>query len=293
VLVRPIDHIVLPCADLAGAAATFERLGFLVGPRNRHPWGTENQIVQFPGAFLELIALAPDYRPLDPDQDAFPFAGFLAGAAQSARPSGMVVLRSEDAAADAAEFVRRGLGAGRRLDFARDGVAPDGSLRTVAFSLAFADAATMPDIGFFVCRHHHPENFWAAAAQCHPNGVLGLSGIVIVAENPSAHAEFLGAFSGQRHMAVTSMGIGLDTGGGTIEVLTPVAYKFRYGASLDGEPAFPRLAALRFAVSNPNGLSDWMARSGADPLAMPGSLVRPPDADIAVALAFERQGQAP
>ncbi|RYE71196.1 MAG: VOC family protein, partial [Hyphomicrobiales bacterium] len=52
---RGLDHLVIGVADLDAAGAFYDDLGFRVGARNRHPWGTENRIVQFPGAFLELI----------------------------------------------------------------------------------------------------------------------------------------------------------------------------------------------------------------------------------------------
>ena len=52
---RGIDHLVLAVHDLDAAGDFYEKLGFRVGARNRHPWGTENRIVQFPHIFLELF----------------------------------------------------------------------------------------------------------------------------------------------------------------------------------------------------------------------------------------------
>ena len=43
--------------DLDAAAEDYRRLGFTVGARNRHPWGTHNAIVQFPGVFIELLTV--------------------------------------------------------------------------------------------------------------------------------------------------------------------------------------------------------------------------------------------
>lgn len=45
---RGLDHIVHAVRDLDAAAALYKSLGFTVGARNRHPWGTHNYIVQFP-----------------------------------------------------------------------------------------------------------------------------------------------------------------------------------------------------------------------------------------------------
>ena len=40
-----LDHIVHAVHDLDAAAEIYGRLGFLVGTRNIHPWGTHNRIV--------------------------------------------------------------------------------------------------------------------------------------------------------------------------------------------------------------------------------------------------------
>ena len=58
---RAVDHLVIAAHDLPAQAALYRRLGFQVGARNRHPWGTENHIVQFDGAFLELIGLGDGF----------------------------------------------------------------------------------------------------------------------------------------------------------------------------------------------------------------------------------------
>lgn len=57
---RGLDHIAHGVRDL-DAAELYRRLGFTVGARNRHSWGTHNHVVQFPGFFIELLTFAePD-----------------------------------------------------------------------------------------------------------------------------------------------------------------------------------------------------------------------------------------
>src|SRR3984957_6588599 len=58
ILARGLDHIVHAVRDLDAVAARYQRLGFTVGARNRHPWGTHNRLVQFPGFFIELLTVA-------------------------------------------------------------------------------------------------------------------------------------------------------------------------------------------------------------------------------------------
>jgi catechol 2,3-dioxygenase-like lactoylglutathione lyase family enzyme len=57
-MARGLDHIVHAVRDLDAAAALYRRLGFTVGARNQHPWGTHNYIVQLPGTFIELLTVA-------------------------------------------------------------------------------------------------------------------------------------------------------------------------------------------------------------------------------------------
>jgi catechol 2,3-dioxygenase-like lactoylglutathione lyase family enzyme len=57
-MARGLDHIAHAVRDLDAAATLYGRLGFNVGARNRHPWGTHNRIVQLPGFFIELVTVA-------------------------------------------------------------------------------------------------------------------------------------------------------------------------------------------------------------------------------------------
>lgn len=219
---RALDHLVLATRDLPGLAARFDDLGFTVGARNRHPWGTENHIIQFRSTFLELIGLGDGYRPQSLSDEAYPFAGFLERYLER-NESGlaMAVLRSTDAGADAALFAQKGLGEGRLLPFSRSARGPDGSDRTVAFTIAFAATASMPGIGFFTCEQHRPENFWNPAFQDHPNGAVDLTGFTIVAERPEEHAAFLSGFAAQPDVVRESEAITVALDGGQIVVVRP------------------------------------------------------------------------
>ncbi|MDE3176221.1 MAG: VOC family protein [Pseudomonadota bacterium] len=190
---RALDHLVIACRDLDAAAARYRQLGFQVGPRNRHPWGTENHIVQFDGAFLELVGLGEGFIKPAPDDPVFPFAGFVAEFLARREGLAMVALRSDDAEADRRDFAAKGLGAFPRFDFARVGVR-QGREVEVAFSLGFAECAGMPEAGFFVCQQKFPQNFWDAAAQAHPNGATGVAELAFVHPAPDAVAPFLSGF---------------------------------------------------------------------------------------------------
>jgi catechol 2,3-dioxygenase-like lactoylglutathione lyase family enzyme len=54
-MARGLDHIVHAVRDLDAAAELYRGLGFTIGARNRHPWGTHNHIIEFAGVFIELL----------------------------------------------------------------------------------------------------------------------------------------------------------------------------------------------------------------------------------------------
>src|SRR5579871_6041857 len=124
-----IDHVVHTVGDLEAAGDTYRSLGFTVGVRNRHPWGTHNRIVQFERAFIELLAVGDAGQGhAASDGQAFLFAGFNSEFLRGGEGLSMVALASSDAALDAERFRRASIGAFDLLHFRRAGERPDGSL---------------------------------------------------------------------------------------------------------------------------------------------------------------------
>jgi hypothetical protein len=251
---RAIDHVVIPTLDLAAQATLYRRLGFQVGARNRHPWGTENHIVQFDGAFLELIGLGEGFEAPASDPRVFSFARFVAEFLARREGLAMLVLRSSDAEADRRAFAAKGLGDFQRFDFARRAQRPDGSSVDVAFSLAFASCAALPQTGFFVCQQHFPENFWSREAQVHPNGASAISGVVITHEAPGEIVEFLSGFVDAPPRPVPG---GFSVA--SIECITPDAFSERFGARA---PEARGLAAMRIAVADIEATASFVAERG-------------------------------
>lgn len=245
---RGLDHLVIGVADLDAAGAIYEKLGFRVGARNRHPWGTENRIVQFPGAFLELITvgdatLIPPHAPR-----RFSFGAFVRDALARGEGMSMLVLESHDAAGDAVGFRNDGIGDFEPFFFERQARRPDGTEVRVAFSLAFADNPAAPECGFFLCQQHEPQNFWNPAFQQHQNGASGLSAVFLAAREPAAQRAFLSTFSGAGSFATAEAGLRLPLPRGRLEVLTAGAAE----VMLDDEIREPRTRFAGFAVTVPD-----------------------------------------
>jgi Glyoxalase-like domain len=245
---RGLDHIVHAVHDLDAAGEAYRALGFQVGARNQHPWGTHNRIVQFPGVFIELLTVGDPGLIAPPKARAVSFGEFTQRFLQRHEGLSMLVLEGTGAVADAEAFRAAGIGDFDVFDFERQGKRPDGSTVKVAFSLAFAADTRAPDTGFFTCQQHYPENFWNSAFQIHPNTAAAVAGVVFVADNPADHHVFLKAFSGVSDLQSTSSGITIATPRGEIQVMGPAAYQLHFGVDPPDVSGGMRLAAIRFAV---------------------------------------------
>jgi catechol 2,3-dioxygenase-like lactoylglutathione lyase family enzyme len=116
---RGIDHLVLPVHDLDGAKSAYERFGFTTTHKARHPFGTENVLVQLQGNFLELLGIAQPEKINPPEPGAFSFAHFNQSFLEKRQGMSMLVFESGDARADQAEFAAKGLTGYAPFDFSR------------------------------------------------------------------------------------------------------------------------------------------------------------------------------
>jgi hypothetical protein len=285
---RGLDHIVHAVRDLDAAAALYRRLGFQVGARNRHPpeWGTQNHIVQFPGCFVELLAMADLARIAPHAPRYFSFGAFNRDFL--ARGEGLSMLALEGSgAADAHAFHAAGIGDFEPYDFAREAWRPDGTPVKVAFTLAFASTSCAPDAGFFTCQQHHPENFWNPAFQTHANGVSTVAGIVLVADRPGDLQTFLSAFSGGADWHATESGVEATTPRGTIAAIRPRAFIEQYSVPPPEPARGARLAALRFSVRDFEAAAALLEDAGPAARLHRGRIVIGPDETMGATLVFE------
>lgn len=282
---RGLDHCVHAVRDLAAAADLYARLGFTVGARNRHPWGTHNYLVQLPGFFIELLTLAEPDK-LGDDGISRLFGAYTGDFLTRGEGLSLMILESDDAKADEANFRAAGIAASEAMRFGREGKRPDGTPVKVAFSLAFAQNSLAPDIHFAVCQQHYPENFWNPAFQKHANGATGIAGAVVVADAPHEHRAFFEAFAGAKAVDGAG-GLSLATARGRIDLMTPARFTGRYGVAAPDMSRGARLAALRFAVADPSLLQGMPELAGLAGLEAGGPVVIGADDAMGAVLVFE------
>lgn len=287
-MARGLDHIAHAVRDLDAAADFYERAGFKVGARNKHPWGTHNRVVQLNGFYIEILTVAEHEKIVPHAARSFSFGAFHRDFLERRQGLAMILLSSADARADAQAFNESGIGDFEVFDFAREGARPDGSLVKLAFSLVFARDPSSPGVGFAACQHHFPENFWNPEFQQHANGASGVLGAVLVAENPADHHIFLKAFTGVSDLHASSIGVTAHTPRGDVEIVEAVAFRDQFGVAprLGGEGA--SLQGLRLSVPDIDVAERALENGGVAFHRHMGRLVVPPDTAFGATLIFEQ-----
>ncbi len=286
-MARGIDHIVHTVRDLDAAVALYRSLGFTVGARNLHPraWGTQNHVIQTPGSYIELLAMADTSDMVPHGPHHFSFGAFNRDFLTRGEGLSMLALRGEGAA-DADAFRAKGISDFDLFEFEREGRSPDGAPVRLSFALAFAHDPNAPDLAFFTSKHGRPELFWNTDFQKHANGVSSVAGLVMVAAEPQRHRAFTEAFVGGK-TADGEGGISFATPRGRIDLITPAAFTGRYGVAPPDMSRGARLAALRFTVADPGLLQGVLELAGLAGLDADGPVVIGPDDAMGSVLVFE------
>ncbi|MGQ3671694.1 VOC family protein [Xanthobacter sp. TB0136] len=285
---RGLDHVVHLVGDLDAAGEVYDLLGFTVGVRNVHPWGTANRIIQTPGFFIELLQITDPEKLPAREEGKFSFGGFNADFFK-ARGEGlsMMVLEGSDAAAEKEVFDAAGFGGFETVHATRLGRRSDGEEVEVSFSLAFAHDPRSPDFGAFTCTQHRPENFWSENFQRHSNGVTGLAGLSLVADEPASHQDFLNTLTDVPLLRARDDWYLAQTPRGEIEVMTRGLFTDRYGVPApEGEGL--HIAAVRFTTPNIAELRRSLEARRMVEEAVEGIIVVPPRAAMGATLVFEQ-----
>jgi len=287
VMPHGLDHIVHAVRDLDAAADFYVRAGFTVGGRNCHPWGTHNRIVQLKNCYIEILEVAEPEKIVAHAPRSFSFGAFNRDYLASRQGFSMLLLNSSDAASDAQAFKAAGISDYEVFNFAREGKRLDGATVKLAFSLVFTRDPTSPDLGLALCQHHFPENFWNPAFQTHANGAQRVPGVVMIADDPASHRNFLKTYVGAGEITSEPAGVIGRTANGDIEILEPSGGRDVFGFPIKASGEGLTLNAMRFAVAD---LADTEALHRQNGLAVRchgGKLSVPPEEAFGATLIFE------
>ena len=182
-----LDHVAHFVPDLGAAARLAESLGFAVTPESAHraqgsPAGPSNRCIRLQEGYIEILA---------PTLDT-PHAQRVR--ARMARYDGvhLACFGTPDAAAEHLRLAGQGFDPEPLVALER---AVEGGAR-VRFRVVYVPPQAMPEGRVQYVEHLSPEVIWTSASLAHSNGVIGLSAVYVVAEEPTEVAARWARFSG-------------------------------------------------------------------------------------------------
>jgi Glyoxalase-like domain len=248
---RPLDHIVLPTADLGIARERLSALGFTVAPVGVHPFGTENACVYLAdNTFLEPLVVGDAAKA---EEAVAAKNVFVARDRQFRARYGedglsAVVFGTEDADADHNTFVDAGVSAGDRLDFSRPFTDASGKADMASFRLAFAAEADAPDAFFFTCQRANVPQVDRSALQAHANGAKRIASIIACVDDPASHARFFESVANAQAQPAANGRTLVTLPNAAIVLVDPAAFTADTG--LAAPAGNLRLAAVVFGVAS-------------------------------------------
>ncbi|MFO0993857.1 MAG: VOC family protein [Hyphomicrobiales bacterium] len=241
---RGLNHLVFTGHDLDRMRDHYEALGFTLAPRGRHPFGTDNAVIQLHGCYLELLAVA---RPQDvPEHGAnsFSFAAFNRDYVARHEGFAMLVFDTTDARADSAAWQKAGLKTYQPFDFQRAAKLPSGEEITVGFSIAFTRATIAPWIGIFACQHYRPDYYEQERYLAHANTAQGVREVWISGDGALGIADFMARLTGLEAKPEGADKIVFATRTGDLVLARPQAFAAAFGEAPPHPQDGPHLAGL-------------------------------------------------
>jgi hypothetical protein len=249
-----LDHVIILVRDLDNAEARMAGLGFRPTPRGLHSahMGTANATVMLPnGTYFETLTVL---QPTPANED------LCAVLAEREGPFGLA-LKTDDAHAAADELEAAQIAAGGALAFVRPVELPDGT-RDACFTVARPRTDATPGAWVLLCQHHTPDIVWREDYLEQPNGAIGLTEVIAIADDLGVIEDAYGVIFGERVRRAADR-VAIAAGDARITFLSPGAFVERFGAS--GEPVSsprPRLAGLRVRVRGLDTLQSVLRQHG-------------------------------
>ncbi len=247
------DHGVVLVHDLDAAQDAWRRMGFATTPRGHHTLGSSNHCMMFGHDYVELLAVPT------PHPSMAYFTEFL----RHAEGLAAFAFSGSDALAAHASFVRDGFDADAPFDFSRPVERAGG--RDARFRIVQLPQAATPGLRAFVCQHFTPEVVWLPEDLVHPNGALGVAGIVVACDDAAAVAAGYGRLAGVAPVASPARGgHRVRVGRVDFDFVAPAAIETLLRGGAPAGRDGPYAAVLRITVAD-LGVARDALRAGAVP----------------------------
>lgn len=238
------NHLVLDGHDLDAMRNAYAGLGFTLTPQAQHPFGTGNIVIQLHGCYLELLSVTKPEAIVEHAGEHFSFSAYNRDYLARHEGFGMLVLGTDDAAADRAAWTRAALQTYAPFEFARPARLPSGEEVTLGFALAFVSHPQAPWLGLFSCQHFRPDYYEQPHFLQHRNGAKRVRDVWIVADRPEDLLAYIGTVMGGASTIDAAGNHVFPTATGDVVVASEAAFADAFGWPAANAGDGPRLAGF-------------------------------------------------
>lgn len=255
-----LDHVALVVSDLDRASKMYSRMGFKLSPRSSHkgrlepdgpvePWGTGNHCAMFATGYLEILGITDKERHSEHVQILLDeYEGLH-----------LIALGCAEAEAEASN-IRLRLGKGAEpYAVSRDVPMADGSSKQATFNILQLPDESFPEADLFLIEHRNRDVIWQPDILSQPNGVLGLSEVIVCSDDIQDTAGRLTAALGLSPTGGNDALV-FEFTHGTIKIITPSALGVLF---VDIQPPkLPWVAAVEFLVADTGATGKFLQENG-------------------------------
>lgn len=243
-----LDHVALVTPDLDRAYEVYSRMGFNLSPRSSHQgqleadgpielWGAGNHCAMFSAGYLEILGIT------DPDR----YCEHVQVLLDNYSGLHLIALGCADIERQI-DILQRNLGEESTCyDVSRAVPLVSGGSKEATFRILQLPDETFPEADLFFIEHKNTALLWQPELLTQPNGVIGLSKVIVCSDASKDAAERLSAALG-----ITPAASGdarrFSLAHGEIEITTPEAVARRFFTVTP--PVLPWVGAVEFAVTD-------------------------------------------
>jgi hypothetical protein len=275
-----IDHVLVDSDDLEAGRQVWQRLGFNMTPRGRHPqWGTGNYCAMLGEGYLELIGV------VDPEE----FAANAARRGSRRQGNGLsaIALATDDAAAAKEELAAAGIEADGPKDLSRL-LEGENGISEPRFDILHFAAGVSPAMPMFLCRHRTPNLVRRPGWTDHPNGVRALRSVAVPVEDPPSLVGAYTALLGPGAVTMTDDILTLRIGASSVVLARHEDLVTQYPELLPEPEEGPCPASVTLAVRDVALTAEFLSGSGIPFARDPQSVMVAAEDACGIAMVFEK-----
>jgi len=243
-----LDHVALVSPDLDRAYDVYSSMGFNLSPRSSHQgqlepdgpvelYGAGNHCAMFATGYLEILGITDPERYCEHVEVLLNhYAGLH-----------LIALGCTDIERQAAVLRENSGGESVSYAVSRDVPLVGGGSKEATFKILQLPDETFPEADLFFIEHENADVLWQPELLPQPNGVVGLSRIIVCSDQWVDATERLAAALGVTPLAEDDAGT-FSLATGAIVITTPAAFSGRFPGM--NPPVLPWVGAVEFAVSD-------------------------------------------